>query len=342
MKIPFLKFIICILLFGGHNLYAQNYSCITVDSIQSLNFLGSNESRFIIIAEDSHTDNLTNRQFVLDYLIYLNKNGFDQILFEGGASFEYVSTLEDTTLIKELIAFKNYSFLRQIFLYNENNYGFQIAIIGVDVETYPPFALKIMGYILDKYSHLENKELDKLKNKIAKMSLIESEEVDHDSIMLISKTIKLFAVKNARILSEKDAKYLDEISNKMELGILFNYENWGLREEHIYKNIESINNNKSHKSILLIGTQHVDKKIYKNTPSVYKRMIDNSIIEASNTPIVIFNKNENLNTRLRIYNLAKKDFKHITSFLAKHPNGLTYCKNVNPRKYENHFLFYRR
>ncbi|MCF6352878.1 MAG: hypothetical protein L3J06_07695, partial [Cyclobacteriaceae bacterium] len=143
-------FLTCIVI-GIPTTNAQEYSCSTLESITEINLLKSEESNFIIFAEDSHNDNLINRQYVLDYLISIKKQGFNQLALEAGVAYEYVSNLEDTTVISGLVGPQNYGFLRRLLLYNKENQNAPINIRGFDVETYPPFALNILDFILKKY-----------------------------------------------------------------------------------------------------------------------------------------------------------------------------------------------
>jgi len=325
---------------GLSSVNAQNYTCSMIESVSEINFVENNASNFVIFAEDSHNDNLINRQYVFDYLVSVNKYGYNQLVLEAGVAYEYVSRLNDTIAISGLVGPQNYSFLKKTLLYNQENKDTPINIRGIDVETYPPFALSVLDFILDKYASKPN-ELNMLHLAIEKISLIIAKEGQSDSIKELSIKIKQYQPKSAGVLSKTDSTYFFKISDNLRVGALFNFKDWGLREKHIFQNIELINNESDRKSVILIGSQHVDKKVYRNTPTFYTMMLKNGILnpETDSAPIIIFKKGENTPERLGLYKIPKRDKKYMIEYITQN-SGLNYCSSTKIDKPTIGYLFY--
>ncbi|VAW27441.1 hypothetical protein MNBD_BACTEROID06-807 [hydrothermal vent metagenome] len=323
------------------NLLAQNYTCSTLDNISEINLTISEESNFVIFAEDSHSDNLRNKEFAIQYLQFLNQNGFNSLALELGVAYEYVSGLGDTTTISGLIGPLNYKFIRNVHLYNYEKPESSITIRGFDVETYFPFALKILGFIFEKYASKSN-ELNKLLLASERVNKMGEGEVQNNSIIELTASVKNYVVrKNEGVLSSVDSIYLYKIADGLENGVLFNFKDWNLRENKIFKNIELLAKNPRRKYVLLVGSQHVDKKVYRKTPSFYTRMLTAGILkpEIDTAPVIIFRKDENIDDRLGLYKISKEDYKLITEYLTQNA-GMIYCKDSKPESSSKSYLFY--
>ncbi len=321
--------------------FAQSYSCSTLQNISEINLVKSKKSNFIIFAEDNHKDKLYNREFVIEYLQSINKNGFNSIALEAGLAYEYVAGLGDTTTINGLVGSLNYKFIKKVFLYNKEKPESPISIKSFDVETYPPFALKIIGFITEKYASKSN-DLNKLLLDSERANRMDEGEAQNNFIIELSANIKNYvAHKNEGVLSSVDSIYLYKIADGLENGVLFNFTDWKLRENKIFRNIELLAKNTEHKYVVLVGSQHVDKKVYRNTPSFYTMMLTNSILkpEIDAAPVIIFRKHESINDRLGLYKMPKKEYKYIIEYL-KQQTGLIYCSSNNMERLNKSYLFY--
>ncbi len=332
-------FLACIVI-GIPTTNAQEYTCSTLESISEINLLKSKKSNFVIFAEDSHNDNLINRQHVFDYMVSIKQQGFNQLALEAAVAYEYVSSLEDTTVINGLVGPLNYSFLRRLLLYNKENQDTPVNVRGFDVETYPPFALNMLDFILKKYP-AKPKELDELHLAIEKIRLMSSEEEQSDSIKELAIKIKQYNPRSTGVFSESDSAYFFKISNNLKMGVLFNFKDWKLREKYIFQNIESINNESNNKSVILIGSQHVDKKVYRNVPSLYTMMLEKGMLkpETDSAPVILFKKDNNTAERLGLYKIPKKDKEYIMKYISQY-SGLIYCAGSKIEKPAKGYLFY--
>ncbi len=327
------------IIFFVPNAFGQNCSCSTFESISELHLSKNTESNFIIFAEDSHDNTIENYQHLVNYIASVKYKGYNQLLFEIGVAYEYVASLEDTILISKLVGPLNYAFLKNIAIYNNENADSPIRIRGFDVETYPPFALKVLDLILDKYGTRSTK-IVAMQSLITSINLMNDNVIKNDSIINLANQIITYVSTKPVFFNELDSYYLDKIADNLKAGILFNFKNWKLRENYIYQSIVNINKETNSKSIMLIGSQHVDKKVYRNVPSFYTTMKANGMLkpETDIPPIIIFNKKDDLSKRLRLYKISKNDSKIILEYLNKH-NGLVYCKYNQAQNRQFSFLF---